>query len=437
MTGDARFEGRPADWVSVEDARDRILAAASSRSDSSAATEDVPLEHALDRVLAAPLIAPATLPPWDNSAMDGYAVRAVDTTDAAEGTPVTLRVLGRVWAGDSNPSFVVQPGQATRIMTGAPLPDGADAVVRVEDTDREAADGRVEIRTSVEAGRYVRPAGEDFREGAEVLPAGRVVRPGVISLAAALGRTTLPLARRPSVALLATGDELRKADRYDDVARGRGIPESNTPMLAAMVRECGAVVGHTALARDDERELQAELDRAATDDVLVTIGGASMGEADLVKRVLDGAGFRQSFWRVRMRPGSPFSFGWLRRDGWNQPVFGLPGNPASAFVTFELFVRPFLRRLAGYPRWLRPVMPCVAAEELSGPEDLAAYLRVVLDRSVSPPLASLTGPQGSGLVRGLAHADGLAVLPVGTGSIAPGASVDVLLLDGNAGAPES
>ena len=423
-----RFEQRAADWLDVDSAAARILAHARPLEPEDAAVGD-----ALGRVVAEPWVATATLPPWANSAMDGYAVRAEDVAAATPAAPIPLRVVARVLAGDSGPPDGIREGEAVRIMTGAPLPPGADAVVRVEDTDREARPGLVRIGAPAEIGRYVRPAGEDFRAGDEVLPAGVEVSPGIVGLAAALGRDRISVHRRPSVALLATGDELRGPDRYDDVVRGLGIPESNTPMLAAMVRAAGGAVGRVALARDDQEELAARLADAAEEDVLVTIGGASMGEADLVKGALERAGFELDFWRVKIRPGSPFSFGLLPRGERRQPVFGLPGNPSSAFVTFELFVRPFLRRLGGHRSWLRPTIRARALEDLKGPEGLTAYLRVSVDRTVDPPSARLTGPQGSGLVRGLALADGLAVLPQGTSVVEAGESVEVVLLD--AGSP--
>ncbi|MDZ7779227.1 MAG: gephyrin-like molybdotransferase Glp [Gemmatimonadota bacterium] len=424
--GSAQFEARAADWLSVEEAMGRIL-----RRVRPLDAESVPLDGADGRVLAEPLVANATLPPWSNSAMDGYAVRAADIARATPSSPAHLRVAGRVWAGHTE-TVRVPPRGAVRIMTGAPLPPGADTVVKVEDTDQEAHGGHVLVTAAVERGRYVRPAGEDMRVGQTVLEAGRTVTAGVTGLAAALGRNRLTVHRRPRVALIATGDELRPPERYDDVVKGKGIPESNTPMLAAMVRGAGGDPGERRIAGDDEEDLAAHLSDAAYADVLVTIGGASMGEADLVKRVLDRAGFRQDFWRVRLRPGSPFSFGLLPREDALQPVFGLPGNPASAFVTFELFVRPFLRSSAGHEARFRPRLRCVAGEDLRGPTDLTAYLRVSLDRTSEPPTAHLTGPQGSGLVSGLALADGLAILPPGTGSIGREEVVDVLLLDGNA-----
>jgi len=418
----ARFESRPADWIGVGEAVARISVHAAPLG-----VEEVPAADAVGRVLARPLRATATLPPWRNSAMDGYAVRAADVEAATPRDPAVLAVVGRVLAGTAPPREPLRAGEAIRIMTGAPVPDGADAVVRVEDTDAEGEAGRVRVRVPVDAGRHVRPAGEDFREGDELLPAGHEVTPGVVGLAAAAGVGNLAVNRRPTVALVGTGDELRPLERYEEVRRGFGIPESNTPMLAAMIRDAGGRVGPVRVSPDRPEVLAEDLGACRDADVLVTIGGASMGEADLVKSVLDGMGFRQDFWRVRVRPGSPFSFGVLPNGSRLQPVFGLPGNPSSAFVTFELFVRPFLRRLLGHARPARAVLRCVAAEAMTGPGDLAAYLRVAIDHG-TPTVARLTGPQGSGLVHGLALADGLAVLPEGVGRVEAGEEVDVMLL---------
>lgn len=418
-----RFESRSADWLSARDAVRRIAGRATVLE-----SEMVHALGAVGQVLARPITASATLPPWPNSAMDGYAVRSADVRGAEASAPAELGVTGRILAGTARPEEPLAPGEAVRIMTGAPLPTGADAVVRVEDTDREQTPGRVRVYAAAEEGRYVRPAGEDFRAGDELVPAGRAVTPGVVGLAAAAGLDWLHVHRRPVVAILGTGDELRPVSRYEDVRRGSGVPESNTPMLSAMVQSAGAVVGEVRVSPDHPDALADDLGSCADADVLLTVGGASMGEADLVKGVLDDLGFQLDFWRVRIRPGSPFSFGLLPRNGRLQPVFGLPGNPASAFVTFELFVRPFLRLLLGHADAERPPLRCVAGEPMTGPGELAAYLRVRLDRGTEPPVARLTGPQGSGLVRGLAWADGLAVLPEGVARVEAGDLVDVLRL---------
>jgi molybdopterin molybdotransferase len=322
-----------------------------------------------------------------------------------------------------------------RIMTGAPLPDGADSVVRREDTDEESAPDRVVIHSDRDAGRNIRPGGQDMRAGDLVLDAGATITPGVVAVLAALGRVDVPVRPRVSAAILATGDELRSATRYDDVRAGVGIPDSNGPMLAAAVRAAGGLPTLLGSVPDDRGAVVEALERAKDADVLITIGGASMGEADLVKRALESVGFDLDFWRVRMRPGSPFSFGQLHREGRPQPVFGLPGNPASAFVTFELFVRPFLLRSGGHQRVARQTITCRAGEHLKGAEGLTLFTRVRIDASTSPPTVRITGPQSSGLVSGLAHADGLAVIPEGRASAPEGSMVDVILLGQSAAGP--
>jgi molybdopterin molybdotransferase len=423
MTPETSFERRSADWLDVSDALRRVLAAASPLP-----AEEIVLERALGRALAAEVRAGATLPAWDNSAMDGYAVRGDDIRGASPDAPVALRVSGVVRAG-TDVRQTVEPGCAVRIMTGAPVPSGADTVVRVEDTDAEVEPGTVRVLDERDRGRHIRGSGRDMRAGHLLLPAGRTLTPGAIGVLAAAGRATAAVHRAPVVALLPTGDELRRVDRYQDVVRGLGVPESNTPMLAAMLRSIGAEPRPLPIATDDADEIRAGVEDAESTDALITIGGASMGEADLVKRVLDDMGFRQDFWRVKMRPGSPLSFGWLERGARLQPVFGLPGNPSSAFVTFEVFVRPFLLRLAGHRRVHRRTVRCVAVERFETPAELTYFQRVVLERRKGVTYAALTGEQTSGLVRGLATADGLAIVPPERSTVEEGATVDVTLLD--------
>ncbi len=419
----ARFETREADWLDVGEAFARTLAAAAPLP-----TESVPLAEAELRALAEDVVAQATLPPWDNSAMDGYAVRGEDVAEASPQRPVDLTVADVVHAG-GDPELELPPGQAIRIMTGAPIPLGADTVIRVEDTDREAVAGTVRVLSDRDRGRHIRPAGQDMRAGTTLLGAGRAVTPGAIGVLAAAGRSTISVHRRPRVAILSTGDELRTAERYDDVRAGRGVPESNGPMLGAMVRAIGAEPVPLGIATDDEASLRSKIAAAADADVLVTVGGASMGEADLVKRVLDELAFELDFWRVRMRPGSPISFGWLPRETGRQAVFGLPGNPSSAFVTFELFVRPFILRLAGHRRVRRRRLPCTAGERFDTPAELTYFLRVRLRVEDGVLTARLTGPQISGLVSGLAQADGLAMVRPDRPSVEAGEPVDVIVLD--------
>jgi molybdopterin molybdotransferase len=250
-----------------------------------------------------------------------------------------------------------------------------------------------------------------------------------VGVLAASGRADALVRRRPLVGVLATGDELRDASSFDEVRAGRGVPDSNGPMLAAMVALSGAEPLALGVARDDPAELRERIERASLADVLITIGGASMGEADLVKRVLDQLGYEAGFWRVRMRPGSPVGFGWLVRGGRRQPVLSLPGNPTSAFVTFEVLARPLLLRLAGHERTARRAVLATAHEPIRAPARLTYFLRVSLEGSGGHLRARLTGPQGSGLVSGLARADGLAVVPEDVPGIEAGEPVTVLLLD--------
>ena len=420
MTTD--FESRSADWLKVDTALARVMSAAAPL-----ASERLPLLECLGRSLAEEVVAEATLPPWTNSAMDGYAVHAEDVRNAGAATPVTLRVVSRVRAGDA-PGRSIGAGEAARIMTGAPIPPGADSVVRVEDTDREREDGLVRVLDGRDAGHNLRPAGQDMRLGERLLSRGHSITPGTIGVLAAAGRATVAVHRRPSAAILTTGDELRGPERFDDVRAGAGVPNSNGPMLAAMVAAAGAEAVSVGNAADDREDLRARLEDAHDSDVLITVGGASMGEADLVKRVLDEMGYRPDFWRVRMRPGSPFGFGWLPRGGRLQPTFTLPGNPTSAFVTFEVFARPFLRRIAGYERTQRPRVVCRAAEVIRAPAALSYFLRVALEGDGPDMRARLTGPQGSGLVSGLARAGGLAVIPEHLAEVEVGGEVLVMLI---------
>lgn len=421
MSSGPDFEVRVADWLSVTHAQRRVLEQATPLPG-----ESVSLTTAPGRALAEDLVATATLPPWDNAAMDGYAVRGEDVERASPASPVTLRVAGILRAGGT-PSLTVESGQAVRIMTGAPLPGGSDTVIRVEDTDAEAEPGLVRILRDRDVGRHVRPGGQDMKPGDVVLHRGETVHPGTVGVLAALGLGDVFVHRMPRVALVTTGDELRTAERYDDVRQGAGVPESNGPMLAAAVAAAGGVPLPWHIVPDDEDALRRAIATADDADVLVTVGGASMGEADLVKRVLDGEGFELDFWRVNMRPGSPFSFGWLPRNDVRQPVFGLPGNPASAYVTFEIFVRPFLRALAGHEAVHRLRLRGRAGHEFQGGKR-TLFERVTLDASTTPPTVRRTGHQGSGLVRSLATAQGLAVIPTHA-AVAPGDDVEVILLD--------
>ena len=421
------FETLPPDWLSLEEAMRRVLAGAKPLG-----AEMVSLGGSLGRALAQGAIATATLPPWDNSAMDGYAVRHQDLSGGSPSSPILLRVVGEVRAGDSS-GQALEKGEAIRIMTGAPVPPGADAIVRVEDTDAEADPGRVRVYSSPDPGKDIRPAGQDMVQGQEVLPAGTTIGSGQVGLLAATGADRVMVHRRPRVAILSSGDEIASAGDFHRVLAGEAIPETNSPTLAAAVQAAGGLPIRLGIARDNEESILGMVAQARAEeaDVLITSGGASMGEYDLFKRVLDRQGFELDFWRVKMRPGTPFSFGSLPAEegSTSMPVFGLPGNPASSFVTFQLFCRPYLLRLAGHHRIYRPVLMAQAGETLRSPGNLTHFFRVTLKGDPAFPVATPTGSQTSGLVQSQGLAHGLALLPEGKPEVREGESLRVILLD--------
>ena len=421
-----QFEKRTPDWLSAPKAVERVLSRAEPL-----AKEQVPFDQALGRALFSGVRARAHLPPWDNSAMDGYAVRAHDLAGASRETPVTRVVGGETRAGEVA-GRARGRGEAVRIMTGAPIPPGSDSVVRVEDTDAERTPGRVKIFADGDTNRNIRPGGQDMQEGEEVLRAGASLGAGQLGLLAATGTTSVLVRRRPRVAILSNGDELAGAEDFHRVVAGKGIPETNAPTLAAAVRLAGGIPIPLGIARDTPQDILRKVEEAKDGeaDVLFTSGGASMGEKDLFKRVLIDAGLELDFWRVKMRPGTPFSFGFLPGgDGRRIAVFGLPGNPASSFVTYQVFGRPYLLALAGHAKVHRQVMLGRAGQDLSSPAHLTHFFRVTFHGDPAEPRVKLTGPQTSGLVRGQGLAQGLAVVPEGVEAIREGERIRVMLLD--------
>lgn len=412
---------REPDWLSIPEALERILSVFAPLE-----AERVATLAALGRVLAEDVTSPVDQPPWDNSAMDGFAVRAEDVLGASEDSPITLTVIEEIPAGGF-PTRPVGPGQATRIMTGAPVPEGADSVIRIEHTDAWTGrpDGnRLRIFRDSDTHRNIRLRGEDLGEGTVVLEAGTLVRPGEVGVLATAGRAEVLVHRRPRVAILSTGDELVDLDDFDEVLAGRRIVNSNTYALSAAVREAGGEPIPLGIARDDTESLRKHLLAARDADILVTTAGASVGDHDLVKDVLDELGFELDFWRVRMRPGSPFSFGHLR----GQPVFGLAGNPVSALLTFEILVRPALRRMLGRREVHTRTIQARAAERFPSARRMVHFPRAVLepDPEGGPPLARLSGPQGSGILTSVSRADALVVVPEGVDAIEPGESVTAI-----------
>jgi molybdopterin molybdotransferase len=437
----------------VEEARAAVLAAVSGP----VATEVAFLAEALGRVVAEPVVARTSLPPWDNSAMDGYAIRATDTVGATEESPVRLEVVGEVSAG-SAPDVEVPRGGAVRIATGAPIPPKADAVVQVELTTPLGVDGQpagprgrdasgplplaVLVHASIEPGAAIRRAGSDLAEGTTILRAAQTLTAAAIGLAAGAGIDQLPVHRRPRVDVLATGDEVRAPGRDLGPA---GIPDANGPGLIALVEAAGGHAVSLGIARDRLEDVHSRLCAALADgaDAVVVSGGVSVGPYDVVKLAFEKIG-RIDLWRVAVQPGKPFAFGTAEReDGSRMLLFGLPGNPVSSFVTFELFVRPAIRALAGHPadRLMRPTDRAVLGEAVTKGRGRRAFIRVVAERDeagspirddrgrVRVRLAGGASGQGSHVLSALAVADALAVVPEADDELPAGAEVELWWLD--------
>jgi molybdopterin molybdotransferase len=378
-------------------------------------------------VLARDVVSPVTLPLWDNASMDGFAVLAEDVRGAAQDAPVRLRVVETIAAG-AHGTRAVTRGEAVRIMTGAPMPAGADSVVRVEDT--ETLGGDVEIRDDRDASSNIRFAGEDVRAGATVLRAGTTIGTAHVGVLASVGCHSPAVHRRPRVAILATGDELVTLDAFDEVLAGRRIVSSNSYSLEAAVRSAGGEPVPLGIAPDDPAALAACLRAAEGCDMILTSGGVSVGDFDYTRRVVAELGGELSLWRVRMRPGAPLGFGRL----FGAPWLGLPGNPVSALVTFELFGRPVLRTLAGSPRPHRRTVPVVLGEEVVLRAPLTHYLRCVLGDGDDGALhARLTGAQSSGMLTSMSSADALLVVPPEPALVPAGTLLRAMPLDGGLG----
>lgn len=374
--------------------------------------EVVPLLDAVGRVLAEEVTAPRELPAWDNSAMDGYAVRAESVVPG-----VGLAISAYIPAG-SGGADSLRPGTAARILTGAPLPPGADAVIPFEQA--EEREWTVVPRAPVRVGAHVRRKGEDIRAGERVLEPGAVLGPAEISFLATCARRSVRVFGRPRVAILSTGDELVEAG--EPLAPGK-IHDSNGPAVAAAVKQVGGDVIQLGIARDERESLRARLSDGLRAHVLVTTAGVSKGDRDLVREVLDGLGVRQLFWSVDVKPGRPFAFGMRGRT----PVFSLPGNPVSTLLTFEQFVRPALLRMMGHRDVLRPLFPAILEDELQRKPGRVSLVRVRLERRDGELHASSAGNQDTGILRTTLEADGVAIIPADWGDVAPGTRIQVQL----------
>lgn len=415
--------------ISVEEARERILAF----------FERLPVERralreALGQVVGADVVAPFSIPPLDNTAMDGYAVRASDTTGAAEARPVTLRVVADLAAGYV-PDTPVGPGEAVRIMTGAPMPPGADAIVPFEETDEPLRginqaphrSGYVQVFKAAEVSANVRFRGEDVHEGQIVISAGRVIRPSEVGVLANVGLRDAPVYRRPVVAILSTGDELTAPG--EPLTPGH-IYDANAVSIAAMAAQCGAVPKLLGIARDTVEDLTAKIHEGFDADMIVTSAGVSRGDFDVVKDVLAREG-SIDFWTVRMRPGKPLAFGAFNTpDGRRVPHLGLPGNPVSAMVSFELFGRPAIYKMLGRSDWQRRVVRAVTRDEVVNVDGRRFYARCIVTKGEDGRYyADLTGPQGSGILTSMSAANGLTIIPEEQASAQPGDEIDVMLLE--------
>jgi molybdopterin molybdotransferase len=405
--------------ISVRDALDRVLEGLPRLGG-----EQVALTAARGRVLAVDVSAPRDVPPFRNSAMDGYAVVSADLAAATAERPVRLAVLETVGAG-AMPSHPLRAGAAVRIMTGAPMPDGADAVVRVEDT-HEAGDA-VDIRVAAPPGAHVRQPGEDMRAGERVLGAGRTLRPADVGLLASMNLASVRVVRRARVAIVATGDELVEVG----TPLGPGqIVNSNAYTLAAAVEEAGGEPIITGIVRDRPELIRAAFAEAITADVVLSTGGVSVGNFDFVRGCLAELGYQERFWKVAQKPGKPLTFGLCGRV----PVFGLPGNPVSSLVCFHLYVVPALRTMARCERVHLPTAGATLVDTVRTAAGLTEFVRCTLEGPPDAYRARSTGTQSSGVLRSLSLGDALIVAAPETETLAAGSRVRVLMLGADAAA---
>ena len=419
---------RHADMLSVEEAYERIMAYFSPLE-----SEQVPILQALGQVLSEDVFSPRHLPPLDNSAMDGYAVRHADILGAGPDTPRPLRVIGQIAAGQM-PAEEVSEGTAIRIMTGAPVPPGADTIVPFEETDeleRKRSGGSLDeiaIMDELAEGSHLRPAGEDVRKGDAVLVRGSVVRPSEIGVLASLGMANVSVISRPVVAILATGDELLN---LGDPVEEAKIHDSNSYSMAASVLKYGGIPKVLGIARDNLDDMNEKLSLGTTADLLITSAGVSKGDYDIVKDVLMERG-EISFWSVRMRPAKPLAFGTIRGDGGRLvPHLGLPGNPVSTMVAFEEFARPAILRMLGKTRLDRPTIEAVLEGPIYNMDDRRVFARVEVTKRNGTYYASPTGPQGSNILTSMSRANGLAICPEDVPVMDTGKTVKVKMLDWN------
>ncbi len=420
--------------ISVEEALERILGYVDVLG-----SEEKPLSKALGQVLNEDVTSSFDIPPLDNTAMDGYAVRAADTRRASQESPVELQVRGEVAAGYVFEDEVA-PGTAVRIMTGAPVPAGADSIVPFEETDepferapeqtRRLEAATVRVFKEVQLAANIRRAGEDVREGQTLMRRGTVLRPSEIGVLASVGKARVKVTRRPVVAVLSTGDELVELGQVRSATK---IYDSNAYSVGALVERYGGVPQLLGIARDTVEALTEKIQEGLDADMIITSAGVSRGDYDVVKDVLAREG-EIDFWTVAMKPGKPLAFGCFEKEGRRVPHIGLPGNPVSSMVTFELFGRPAMMKMMGKTDWRRSVVRAIAEERIVNRNDPRTfYARCIVTERDGQYYASLTGAQGSGMLTSMVFANALTLMSADLDVVEPGEEIDVLMLDWSQG----